>query len=210
MNIPPNSEYLQIPEQLRGKIKKVGELYNEPILYGDPNLLKPNDLYYIITSEQVYRYIGINNGSDFKFTVIDANFDLIKNMMADKHHTLAEQQLNKSKCAGYLFNDKIYTGDPNVIKRGNLYYDPYLPLIGKIGYSPIYDAVKINYKFIIEAPEIPASDTGIINYSVNYKSRNFGLFEDMADARVVMETTFAEGQEFVYTKDLIVEIPIQI
>lgn len=45
--LPKNSNLLKLPEQLYGTIKRVGILNKEPILYGDVNLLKPNDLYYI-------------------------------------------------------------------------------------------------------------------------------------------------------------------
>lgn len=45
--LPKSSNLLKLPEQLYGTIKRVGILNKEPILYGDVNLLKLNDLYYI-------------------------------------------------------------------------------------------------------------------------------------------------------------------
>jgi len=47
IQIDSKSDLLKLPEQLYGTIKRVGILNKEPILYGDVNLLKPNDLYYI-------------------------------------------------------------------------------------------------------------------------------------------------------------------
>lgn len=62
--LPKSSNLLKLPEQLYGTIKRVGILNKEPILYGDVNLLKPNDLYYISGAKQVYRYVKAIIGSE--------------------------------------------------------------------------------------------------------------------------------------------------
>ena len=48
---------LEIPDQLRGKIKTVGYIHDKPIKYGDVNMLRQGDLYYINSVKQVYRFI---------------------------------------------------------------------------------------------------------------------------------------------------------
>ena len=101
IQIAKTSDLLKLPEQLYGTIKRVGILNKKPILYGDVNLLNPNDLYYINGAKQIYRYI--------------------KSSIEDERGLIHR--------AGYLFNEIIYSGDPNLIDNGQLFYHYTLPYI---------------------------------------------------------------------------------
>lgn len=144
---------LKLPEQLYGTIKKVGILNKEPILYGDANLLKQNDLYYIDSIKQVYRFVAtetmyeqleeqnpepllmssnnktVNKYRIFLFTSINYKpYDQFEEEL-----TIPEEERGTIRNAGYLFNKIIYSGDPNLVENGQLFYHDNLPFINVVG-----------------------------------------------------------------------------
>ena len=153
-----DSDLLKLPEQLYGTIKRVGILNKEPILYGDVNLLKPNDLYYISGAKQVYRYvkavIGDNSQSEESETSpgigmtlpggpgigptlpqedqdtsnVSYLFTTVKPIITDGI-SVPQDEKGTIRNAGYLFNEIIYSGDPNLVSNGSLFYHDTLPYI---------------------------------------------------------------------------------
>lgn len=158
MNIELNkdSALLTLPEQLYGTIKRVGILNNEPILYGDVNLLKVNDLFYISGAKQVYRYVGYEQrlnsteGSDPlnpKNLISPKEGDIIDKPQVTKTYlftsvesysdiegelTIPEQERGTIRNAGYLFNEIIYSGDANLVDNGCLFYHSLLPFVSVV------------------------------------------------------------------------------
>ena len=153
MEITANSNMFGLSEQHYGKIKRVGMLNNEPILYGDPNLLKNNDLYYIIGAKQVYRYVKCeirHTGSASIPSISDPTTNPVGGNVFDPNDTskvyyfetfngsdsevlsVPEDERGKIRNAGYLFNEIIYSGDPNLVDNGQLFYHDTLPYISVI------------------------------------------------------------------------------
>ena len=122
-----DSNLLKLPEQLYGTIKRVGILNKEPILYGDVNLLKPNDLYYINGAKQIYRYVK----SSIEDDSMTYYFDTIKSTATD-NLSVPEDERGHIRNAGYLFNEIIYSGDANLVDNGSLFYHDTLPYISII------------------------------------------------------------------------------
>ena len=167
IEIAANSNIFGLSEQHYGKIKRVGMLNDEPILYGDPNLLKNNDLYYIIGAKQVYRYIkcevrhtggasspGILNptpspvgGNVFNpnTTTKEYYFETF-NGSDSEVLSVPEDERGKIRNAGYLFNEIIYSGDPNLVDNGQLFYHDTLPYISII--SNVDGVINVSTKTI--------------------------------------------------------------
>lgn len=154
ISLSKDNELLKLPEQLYGKIKRVGILNDKPILYGDPNLLKQGQLYYISGLKQVYKYIGAKIDKlqvgptilstprlipiipdeveqSSPTTYVNYYFDTIEPITTDSLQ-IPEEQRGVLGRAGYLFNEIIYTGDPNLVDNGSLYYHSTLPYISII------------------------------------------------------------------------------
>ena len=159
--LPKSSNLLKLPEQLYGTIKRVGILNKEPILYGDVNLLKPNDLYYISGAKQVYRYVKAIIGSEQEnpsdsLTVEETSgitylFTTVKPISIESMSdgfSLPEEQLGWVSRAGYLFNQIIYTGDANLVNNGNLYYNNNYPFISIIRFDESDNQVMLYTKYI--------------------------------------------------------------
>ena len=178
--LPKSSNLLKLPEQLYGTIKRVGILNKEPILYGDVNLLKPNDLYYISGAKQVYRYvkavIGDNNQMPIEqenpsdsLTVEETSgitylFTTVKPVSIESMSdgfSLPEEQLDWVSRAGYLFNQIIYTGDANLINNGNLYYNDNYPFISIVRFDESDNQIMLYTKYIDDNRD---SVTSIVEY----------------------------------------------
>lgn len=157
ITLEKDSNLLKLPEQVYGTIKKVGILNNEPILYGDYNLLKNGDLYYILGAKQVYKYVKTVRSNDLDPLDPDEPvgpdnpkksgakgdgqdpedqstyhiylyFDTIDTPSTDGL-SIPEDERGLIHRAGYLFNEIIYSGDPNLIDNGQLFYHYTLPYI---------------------------------------------------------------------------------
>ena len=142
--IPKSSELLQLPERTYGTIKRVGILYNQPILYGDVNLLKRGQLYYLSSAKQVYRFIK----ADIEYVY----FTTIKPIKKDSGLSISEEERGHIRNAGYLFNEIIYSGDPNLVENGNLFYHNTLPYISII--SNVDNVINLSTKEVNEEGEI--------------------------------------------------------
>lgn len=149
------SALLQLPERTYGTIKRIGMLNNEPILYGDINAVKPGSLYYIPGVKQVYRYIkpifrkAQNSGQSTSIGGVQigggslpgpGGHPQVPTATEEYHFTTIEQTSTDSlmipeeergtiRNAGYLFNEIIYSGDPNLVSNGSLFYHDTLPYI---------------------------------------------------------------------------------
>lgn len=162
-----DSNLLKLPEQLYGTIKRVGILNKKPILYGDVNLLKPNDLYYISEAKQIYRYI--------KPSIEDNNmayyFDTIKSIATD-NLAIPEEERGKIRNAGYLFNEIIYSGDPNLVENGSLFYHDTLPYISIV--SNVDGTINLSTKVIIDGDP----ETIVTEYKVGPEGERDGQTVD--------------------------------
>lgn len=161
-----DSNLLKLPEQLYGTIKRVGMINKEPILYGDVNILKLNDLYYILGAKQVYRLVKIEilnsqddqgggassvvkgslskgSGSSILYT-----FDTIKQTTSLESLLIPEEERGKIRNAGYLFNEIIYSGDANLVDNGSLFYHDTLPFVSVV--SNVDDTINLSTKVIID------------------------------------------------------------
>lgn len=147
-----NSNLLKLPEQLYGTIKKVGMLNKEPILYGDVNLLKPNDLYYISGAKQVYRYVK----SSIEDNSMTYYFDTIKSTATD-NLLIPEDERGHIRNAGYLFNEIIYSGDANLADNRCLFYHSFLPFVSVV--SNIDGNITLSYSQL-------NSEGGVVNEEV--------------------------------------------
>lgn len=206
VNILVDSELLTIPEQLKGKIKKVGKINHEPILYGDVNLLKINDLYYMLSSKQVYRYKGLTKvtteGKSGPEIVNKYSFEYVSNDPTE--FRISDQELNKIRYIGYLFNKKIYTGDPNLIKENNLYYSDDIPMINKVNSIPQIGAVSLKSKTMSPTKV----DTYISDFQKIYKDGAFKVAFSKDDISISEAST--SQTEYTFDPNLIIEIPIHI
>ena len=162
IQIAKTSDLLKLPEQLYGTIKRVGILNKKPILYGDVNLLKPNDLYYINGAKQIYRYVksSIEDGSMTYY------FDTIKSIATD-NLSVPEDERGHIRNAGYLFNEIIYSGDPNLVENGNLFYHDTLSYISIV--SNVDGIINLSTKELDEEGEIT---TVITEYRVSPQSQH--------------------------------------
>lgn len=161
IELPKHSDLLKLPEQLYGKIKKVGVLNNEPILYGDVNLLRQGDLFYFASAHQIYRYVGTrrNNAAqpiqpgigienpigggvldpiepqvvEYQTSYIFEEVEPMLDGFMSNGLTIPDEQRGTIKRTGKLFDKIIYSGDPNFVKNGNLYYHEAFPLISTVG-----------------------------------------------------------------------------
>lgn len=158
-----DSNLLKLPEQLYGTIKRVGILNKEPILYGDVNLLKPNDLYYINGAKQIYRYVK----SSIEDDSMTYYFDTIKSMATD-NLSIPEDERGHIRNAGYLFNKIIYSGDPNLVENGSLFYHDTLPYISIV--SNVDGIINLSTKELDEEGEIT---TIITEYRVSPKQHDY-------------------------------------
>lgn len=204
IELSKNSALLTLPEQLYGTIKRVGILNNEPILYGDVNLLKVNDLFYINGAKQVYRYVGYKQrlnsteGSDplnpknlvsskegdiidkpqitkiYLFTPIKSYSDI------EEELTIPEQERGIIRNAGYLFNEIIYSGDANLVENGNLFYHDTLSYISIV--SNVDDVINLSTKKLDEKGDIT---TVVTEYRVSPElhdySKDYLTFEALED-----------------------------
>lgn len=173
IQIAKTSNLLKLPEELYGTIKRVGILNNEPILYGDVNLLKNNDLYYISSAKQVYRYIKTD-------TTPICYFDVIKQISTDGL-LVPEEERGHIRNAGYLFNEIIYSGDPNLVENGSLFYHNTLPYISIV--SNVDGVINLSTKELDEEGEIT---TVITEYRVSPEpqhdySKDYLTFEALED-----------------------------
>ena len=203
IQLSKDSNLLKLPEQLYGIIRRIGNLNKEPILYGDVNLLKPGDLYYILGAKQVYRYIkavstsnsedqaepilpkGLTKGGeseeeselnpdssvigppaseDSSIKTIVYYFDTIRPLSGNMTDgfVIPEEERGHIRNAGYLFNEIIYSGDPNLIENGSLFYHDTLPYISII--SNVEGVINLSTKELDEEGEIT---TVITKYRVN-------------------------------------------
>lgn len=145
-----DSSLLQLPEKVYGTAKRIGMLNNEPILYGDINVIKPGSLYYIPGVKQIYRYIkpifrkgaksntsigGVQIGNPKPIPepapVEEYHFTTIEQTSTDSL-MIPKEERGTIKNAGYLFNEIIYSGDPNLVDNGSLFYHDTLPYISII------------------------------------------------------------------------------
>lgn len=173
--LPKSSNLLKLPEQLYGTIKRVGILNKEPILYGDVNLLKPNDLYYINGAKQIYRYVK----SSIEDDSMTYYFDTIKSIATD-NLAIPEEERSKIRNAGYLFNEIIYSGDPNLVDNGQLFYHDTLPYISVI--SNVDGIINVSTRTV----RIDGTTGTIVNeYRVSPESRDYSkdylTFEALED-----------------------------
>ena len=161
-----DSNLLTLPEQLYGTIKRVGMINKEPILYGDVNMLKLNDLYYILGAKQVYRLVKIeisNNQDDQgggdvvvkkgslskgSGSSISYTFDTIKQTTSLESLLIPEEERGKIRNAGYLFNEIIYSGDANLVDNGSLFYHDTLPFVSVV--SDVDGIINLSTKVIID------------------------------------------------------------
>lgn len=131
-----------LPEQMYGVIKNVGHLNKEPILYGDPNLLKIGQLYYTNAGLNVYSILRLVSVSPttYYFEPVESIDGEVFNDIENNGFGISEQELNKVRKIGKLFNKPIYTGDINLIDNGNYYYHkgfPFLTTVTKDKYNTI-------------------------------------------------------------------------
>lgn len=142
--IPKTSALLQLPERTYGVIKRVGILNNQPILYGDVNLLKQGQLYYISSAKQIYRFVK----ADTEYVY----FTTIKPIKKNSGLLIPEEERGTIRNAGYLFNEIIYSGDPNLVSNGSLFYHDTLPYISII--SNVNNVINLSTKEINDQGEI--------------------------------------------------------
>ena len=176
--LPKSSNLLKLPEQLYGTIKRVGILNKEPILYGDVNLLKPNDLYYINGAKQIYRYVK----SSIEDDSMTYYFDTIKSIATD-NLAIPEEERGKIRNAGYLFNEIIYSGDPNLVENGSLFYHDTLPYISIV--SDVDGTINLSTKEIDEEGEIT---TVVTEYRVSPEPHDY--VNDYLTFRALEDTAF--------------------
>lgn len=165
-NIAKDSDLLQIPESVYGTIKRVGILNKKPILYGDPNLLRPGDLFYINGVKQVYRYCGavkVEGECQYKFSTI-----LSYTFSEDSVFTIPEDERGLIHRAGYLFNEIIYSGDPNMIDNGSLFYHSSLPFVSIVENNEGAITLSTNYINDDGEPETMYSE-----YKVNTEPHDY-------------------------------------
>ena len=179
---------LNLPEPLFGTIKKVGMLNKEPILYGDPNLLKNGDLYYIIPLKTVFRYVACHtfyeqaeqveptlpllSGDNKSTEVKHHDFLFIGLNETENNQTIApdtgvfdiaEEERGTIKKVGYLFDKPIYSGDPSLVKDNQLFYHPNLYTIVTLS----VDSNCIKLKFLFSDKKIESPQTIDLCYYAN-------------------------------------------
>ncbi len=157
--IPKSSTLLQLPERIYGVIKRVGILDKEPILYGDANLLKQGQLYYLSSVKQVYRFIK----ADTEYVY----FATIKSIRKDNDLLIPEEEKGTIRNAGYLFNEIIYSGDPNLVENGQLYYHDTFPYISVV--SVDNNIINLSTKIIKTGGDV---ETVFVEYRVSPKPTN--------------------------------------
>ena len=158
--INKDSVLLQLPEKTYGTIKRVGILNTEAILYGDPNLLKQGQLYYMSSVKQVYRFVKANNASCFFSTIKPKSPDGL---------LVAEEEKGHIRNAGYLFNEIIYSGDPNLIENGSLFYHDTLPYVSII--SNVDGIINVSTKELNPQNQIV---TIVTEYRVSPEPHDYG------------------------------------
>lgn len=216
-----DSNLLKLPEQLYGTIKRVGMINKEPILYGDVNMLKLNDLYYILGAKQVYRLVKIeisNNqddqgggtrsiakgplskgsGSSILYT-----FDTIKQTTSLESLLIPEEERGKIRNAGYLFNEIIYSGDANLIDNGSLFYHDTLPFISVV--SNVDGTINLSTKAIIDGDP----ETIVTEYRVSPEPHDYS--KDYFTIKAITDTEFGFyiPSELV-TNELVTEVYYKI
>lgn len=205
--IVANSDIFGLSEQHYGKIKRVGMLNDEPILYGDPNLLKNNDLYYIIGAKQVYRYVkcevrhtgGASSPGILNPTPIPVEGNVFDPNATTKEYyfetfngsdsevlSVPEDERGKIRNAGYLFNEIIYSGDPNLVDNGQLFYHDTLPYISVI--SNVDGIINVSTKTI----RFDGTTGTIVNeYRVSPEphdySKDYLTFEALEDGTIKLQ-----------------------
>ena len=134
MEIPITYDQIILPEQMYGIIKKIGYLNKEPILYGDPNLLKIGQLYYLNGGidfpdhYDVYRLARIESNT-YYFETAEFIEQKVATEIANDGFSISEQELNTVRKIGRIFNKPIYTGDVNLLDNGSYYYHKSFPLL---------------------------------------------------------------------------------
>lgn len=199
-----DSNLLTLPEQLYGIIKRVGMINKEPILYGDVNMLKLNDLYYILGAKQVYRLVKIeisNNQDDQddqgggassiakgslskgSGNSILYTFDTIKQVTSLESLLIPEEERGKIRNAGYLFNEIIYSGDANLVDNGSLFYHDTLPFVSVV--SNVDGTINLSTKAIIDGD----SETIVTEYRVSPEGEHDGQAVETVDTESSDEIT---------------------
>lgn len=202
--ISKNGLLLQLPEKKYGTIKRVGILNNEPILYGDINQVKPGSLFYLAGMKQVYRYIkakkrasAVGGGKpkpNLSLNVIEYYFDTIKPTTTDGL-LISEEERGHIRNAGYLFNEIIYSGDPNLVENGSLFYHDTLPYISIV--SNVDGTINLSTKELDEEGEIT---TVVTEYTVNAKhdySKDYLTFEALEDGTISFNIWKSMGTDMV-------------
>ena len=185
LELAKSSDILKLPDEIYGTIKQIGTLNDESILSGDVNLLKPNDLYYIPAAKQIYRYIKskkvsprlsgrraideevIGGPSEDSPAAISTTITYCFNTIqqSDTEGLLVpEEEKGKIRKAGTLFNKPIYSGDPNLVDNGNMFYHETLPYVSTVSIED--DTITLSTSSISSEGEV---ETNTTEYSTKYE-----------------------------------------